>query len=448
MNLNYCRSTPSELGNQEISSDSPSFTGGYSRLIPSGLVDLETPFYLLNSNYLRNPQLVVMIAPDNAFALFTILVAASAFGIIGERKKWFLGLSGVIVTITITALLVTFGLIPSASDTELTVPIYDFVFTYLIPISIPLLLFNVQIKRIIKDSGRLLGIFLIGALGIAIGAIVAAQFIDLGEEGYKIAGAFVGTYTGGSVNFMAVSTTFDFVESPLFPATIAVDVGFTNVYLLVLFILPSLQFVSKFFLKDEAVVEEIAMPVVIEKAITSEATLMEQLAMCFTISGILCTMGMLLGPILANWIGTEINLDVLIITILITLLANIAPKLLMPLADVAFEMGMFLMYVFLAVIGAASDIYAIINAAPGILFFAIIMLTIHLIISLIGGKLLGNSIREIMIASSANVGGVSIAAPMAATFGLKKLVTPAILIGILGYVVGTFLGIGTGLFLK
>ena len=181
-----------------------------------------------------------MIAPDNAFALFTILVAASAFGIIGERKNWFFGLSGVIITITITALLVTFGFIPSASDSDLSVPIYDFVFTYLIPISIPLLLFNVQIKRIIKDSGRLLGIFIIGALGIAIGAIIAAQIIDLGEEGYKIAGAFVGTYTGGSVNFMAVSTTFDFVESPLFPATIAVDVGFTNVYLLILFLLPSL----------------------------------------------------------------------------------------------------------------------------------------------------------------------------------------------------------------
>jgi len=388
-----------------------------------------------------------MIAPDNAFALFTILVAASAFGIIGERKNWFFGLSGVIITITITALLVTFGFIPSASDSDLSVPIYDFVFTYLIPISIPLLLFNVQIKRIIKDSGRLLGIFIIGALGIAIGAIIAAQIIDLGEEGYKIAGAFVGTYTGGSVNFMAVSTTFDFVESPLFPATIAVDVGFTNVYLLILFLLPSLQFVSRFFSPYQASTI-IASPSPIKEAPTSSVTLMEQLAMCFTIAGVLCTIGMWLGPIVANWIGTAIHLEVLIITILITLLANILPQLLLPLADVAFEIGMFLMYVFLAVIGAASDIHAIINAAPGILIFAIIMLSIHLIISLIGGKLLGISIQEIMIASSANVGGVSIAAPMAATFGLKKLVTPAILIGILGYVIGTFLGIGTGLFLK
>ncbi len=387
-----------------------------------------------------------MIAPENAFALFTILVAASAFGMIGERKGWFLGLSGVIVTITITALLTTFGIIPSASDTELSVPIYDFVFTYLIPISIPLLLFNVQLKRIVKDSGRLLGIFLIGALGIAIGAIVAAQVINLGEETYKIAGAFVGTYTGGSVNFMAVSTTFDFVESPLFPATIAVDVGFTNVYLMVLFIMPSLSFVLRFFpaYKAEAIEEVVD----IKKEEDTAMPVMEKLAICFTISGVLCVLGMWLGPIMAGWIGTEINLEVLIITILITLLANIAPQLLEPLADFAFEIGMFLMFVFLAVIGAASDVYAIINAAPGILGFAIIMLLVHLIISLIAGKLLGISLHEIMIASSANVGGVSIAAPMAATFGMKKLVTPAILIGILGYVVGTFLGIGTGLFLQ
>lgn len=388
-----------------------------------------------------------MISPNNAFAIFTILVFASAFGMIGEREKWFFGISGVIVTITITAVLVTLGIMPSAADANLEVPIYDFVFTYLIPISIPLLLFNVQLKRIVRDAGRLLGIFLIGALGIAIGAIIAAQFVDLGPETYKIAGAFVGTYTGGSVNFMAVASTFEFIESPLFAATMAVDVGFTNVYLFLLFILPSVQKILQFFNPYTEKATILATnPIELTK--TTEASLMEQMAMCFTISGILCTIGMWLGPIIAGWLGTAIHLEVLIITILITLLANIFPQLLLPLADTAFDIGMFLMFVFLAVIGAASDFNAIINAAPGILVFAIIMLLVHLIISLIAGKLLGISLKEIMVASSANVGGVSIAAPMAATFGMKKSVTPAILIGILGYVLGTFLGVGTGLFLR
>lgn len=389
-----------------------------------------------------------MIAPDNSFALFTVLVFAAAFGMVGERKGWFRGLSGIIVTISITAFLVSFKLIPSASDSKIQVPIYDFVFTYLIPISIPLLLFNVHLKRILNDAGRLLGIFLIGSAGIAAGAIFAAWFIDLGEETYKIAGAFVGTYTGGSVNFMAVSATFDFLESPLFPATIAVDVGFTNVYLLLLFILPSIKPVLNYFPPSIQEKNEHPKEIQIEPPSTEKLPLMEQLATSFTISGLLCVLGMWLGPILASWLGTEINLDVLVITLLITLLANIAPGFLAPLSEVAFELGMFLMFVFLAVIGAASDIYAIINAAPGILAFAIIMLSVHLVICLIGGKLLGISLKEIMIASSANVGGVSIAAPMAATFGLKKLVTPAILIGILGYVVGTFLGVGAGLGIK
>ena len=72
----------------------------------------------------------------------------------------------------------------------------------------------------------------------------------------------------------------------------------------------------------------------------------------------------------------------------------------------------------------------------------------HLIVILFVGKVLKFSLEDIAIASGANIGGVSIAAPMAATFEMKKAVTPAILIGILGYVVGTFLGIGAGLILQ
>ena len=75
-----------------------------------------------------------MIAVDNAFALWTILVFASAFGMIGERKGWFLGLSGVIITISITAILTTFELIPSAAvDATVRAPIYNFVFECAIP---------------------------------------------------------------------------------------------------------------------------------------------------------------------------------------------------------------------------------------------------------------------------------------------------------------------------
>jgi uncharacterized membrane protein len=62
--------------------------------------------------------------------------------------------------------------------------------------------------------------------------------------------------------------------------------------------------------------------------------------------------------------------------------------------------------------------------------------------------LLNVSLKEIIVASVANIGGASVAAPTAATLGMKKAVTPAILIGILGYVIGTFLGVSVGLWLQ
>ncbi|MEL6863316.1 MAG: DUF819 family protein [Bacteroidota bacterium] len=388
-----------------------------------------------------------LIAPDQHFLLLTCLFGAAFLGMYGERKGWFGQISGVLVTLSATAIISSLGLIPSASDSTIEVPVYNFVFSYVIPLSIPLLLFNVQLQRIFRESGRLLIIYLIGALGVVLGAIIAALVIDLGEETYKVAGIFIGTYIGGSVNFLAIATTFDFLESPLFPSTIAVDNVFTNFYIMFLFLLPAIRWLLPHFgtYSEEAY----ELPDTPNTASTSHSiSLMEQMTSALLIAAIIAALAYWLGPLLAEYLNTDIQLEVLLITLLITLLANIWPKPLLRLEKVAFDMGMLLMFFFLAVIGAATDIKAMLSASPGILLFAAIVLAVHLMVSLIAGKLLGLSLEEIAIASCANAGGSSVSAPMAATWGMKKAVSPAILIGILGYVIGTVLGISAGLWLQ
>ena len=387
-----------------------------------------------------------MIAVDNHFGIWTVLLIASAFGMIGERLGWFGKLSGVLVTIIFTAILTTVGFIPSASDATLDIPVYDFVFSFIIPVSIPLLLFNVNISRILNESGRLLGIYLIGAAGVVVGAVIAAYLVPLGGETHKLAGVFIGTYTGGSVNFMAVAATLDFLESPLFPSTIAVDNVFTNIFIMGLFLLPAIQWLKKYYnpYEEDTSSKEVELSEIAE----AKGGLMEQITVILTIGGLVCALGFTLGPMIAKAIGTDINLNLLIVTLIIVLLANFFPKHLQPYEALAFDIGMFLMYVFLAVIGAASDLVEMVTSTPAVLIFAAITLIVHLIFSLVGGKILGLSLEEICIASCANAGGASVAAPMAATFKMKKSVTPAILIGMLGYVIGTFLGVGVGLWLQ
>lgn len=383
-----------------------------------------------------------MLSPTNSILIFTILLLASLFGIYGERKGWFKRISGVLVTIIVMALLATFGVVPSASDLDIDVPAYDFVFQYFVPLAIPLLLFKVQMGRIIRESGRLLLIFLIGSVGVVLGALVAWMLVDIGPETYKLAGVLIGTYTGGSVNFIAVATTLDFLQSPHFPSTIAVDNVFTNFFLMGLFVIPSIGWISNKFAKWEEPEDFVDHA----KNSMSEIAL-ESIVLCLFIAFGLFAFSSWLSPVLSRMIGTDIDLTVLLITILTIVFANVLPDKMNALSDVAFDLGMFFMYIFLAVIGAAADLGAMLTASSGVVVFAAIILTVHFLFTLFLGKLLGYSLEEILVASSANTAGPAVSAPMAAAFGMRSAVTPAILVAIMGYVIGTFMGVTTGLIL-
>jgi len=391
-----------------------------------------------------------VIAPDDTFAILAVLLLMAALGIVGERRGWFGKISGVIVTIAATAVLTTANIIPSASNPSISVPIYDLVFTYVVPLAIPLLLFNVNIRRIVRESGRLLEAFLVGTAGICIGVALATWLVPLGPETYKLAGVYSATYIGGSVNFMAVADALDFLQSPLFPAAIAIDNVFTNFYLMLLFFLPAWKWLRRYFrpAPEQAAAAVEAVEQTPAAAADYDTRLMEQLTLTLSIAAVICAVGVWAAPYLADWIGTDIKLDILIITVLITLVSNLFPRRMAALEPVAFQLGFFLLFVFLAVIGAASDVKEIIATTPAILLFVTIALLVHLLVMLIGCRWLGISLEELSIASAANVGGSTVSAPMAATFEMKRAITPAILVGVLGNVLGTFIGVFIGVLLQ
>jgi len=176
--------------------------------------------------------------------------------------------------------------------------------------------------------------------------------------------------------------------------------------------------------------------------------LTEQITMSLLISVAIGAVSIWMAPFLESWLETDVNLDILLITAFIILVSNIFPRQMARLEQVAFQLGFFLIFVFLAVIGAASDVRVIIASSPLVLGFVIVTLSIHLVVMLIGGRFLKLSLEELSIASAANIGGTATSAPMATTFGLKKAITPAIVIGMIGNVVGTFIGVGIGLLLR
>jgi len=386
-----------------------------------------------------------LISPDDNLVLFFVVVGAAAFGIYSEHKKWFGKLSGILVTMISMSLLAMAGVVPVASNSSVHVDVYEMVFSYFIPISIPMLLFSSNLLKIIKESGKLLLAYILGAIGVVLGCFLAFSLIHLGPDSGKTAGVIAATLIGGSVNFIASAEALHFSTNPLFTATIAVDNFVSNLYTLFLFLTPSLLFLSRFFVKPKKE-NQIASTDSSDKK-TYPMTI-ERIAVAVFIAALIAGTGNLIAPFLQSIFKTNLNLSILIITVLAVLAANFFPKLLKPLEDTAFSIGLWMMYVFLAVIGAATNFQQIFSIGPAVLGFYLTIMAFHFLFLLALAKLFKLDVYEVVISSAANIMGPSVAAPMAASMGQKKLVTPGILVGILGYVIGTFVGVSIALLLS
>lgn len=379
-----------------------------------------------------------LISPENNFLLFAVVAAAATLGIWSEHKKWFKQVSGILITMVLMSVLSMTHVIPVASNPKVKVDVYELIFNYFIPLAIPMMLMGSNITRIIKEGGKLLVAFLVGAAGVVIGSYLAFYLIDLGPDSGNTAGVISATLIGGSMNFIATGEILNFSTHPLFSATIAVDNFAANAYILLLFAIPSMKFLSRFFVKPKTENQEIT-----EKNPNEETypITIERIAVSVMIAGVIAAAGNYISDLLQQIYSTRMSTSILIITLLAVVLANLFPKRLKKLEDTAFAIGLWMMYVFLAVIGASANLADMLHVGPAVLGFYLTIMFFHLIFLLSLAKLFKFDVYEVIVSSAANIMGPSVAAPMAASLGQKKLITPGILVGILGYVIGTFVGV-------
>lgn len=373
-----------------------------------------------------------LIGADQTFALSAVIMLIVAFGLWAEGRPWGQKIGGPLVLLAISMALANLGVIPYAA------PVYDQIAGLLVPMAIPLLIMRADFRTIFVESGTMFLVFLIAAAATFMGALAGVWLIDMGPLEAQIAGTVTSSYIGGSLNFVATAEAVGIRDSSIYVAALSADAVGAVFFLVMLMLMPAVRFIRDSLPSKFIGAAGVPQPVEADAADTPAAQPfnLRQAANGLAVSLAVCAV----SAALTSALQLD-SLFILVVTALSVLVANFARPIVRHVAS-EFELGTLLMYIFFVAIGAGANLAEVLGAAFPILLFIVVMVLVHLALMVAVGRLLKLDLAEVMIASNACILGPAPAAALAASKGWRPLVTPGILVGMFGYAIATFIGIG------
>ncbi|BDA42552.1 Uncharacterized membrane protein YjcL [Coccomyxa sp. Obi] len=320
------------------------------------------------------------------------------------------------------------GLMPLQS------PVYAIVWEYLVPLASVLLLLEADLRELLSVARTTTFCFILAALATICGTFVAFLSMghELGIEGWKIAACLCASYIGGSVNFSAVAASLQ-VSGPSLVAAMTADVTVMALYLGLISSIP-VNLNSK---DEEKKLQESVAPVV--GATTTAGNMASSLAS----AAFSCSCGWWAATSL-GMAGCALAFSALVASSLATLAATLevrsGPTTCSTFAG-AEALGGALMLVFFSSVGASAGSPTSLVDSGWLTIFIGIQLCVHLSLLLFWGILFKLPTQALLTASNAAIGGPATAAAMCTSRGWSRMVTAALLVGTLGYVVGTPIGV-------
>ena len=328
--------------------------------------------------------------------------------------------------------------------------VQDMVQTLAVPLAFPLLLFSLNIRRWLRYASK-------GFLSVALAVIAGPIMVSMGylifrnhiPEAWRLAGMFVGIYTGGTPNFVAMKMALD-VDANLFIVASTYDM-IVGAFLVLFFItvapkifryiLPPFQFKGN-SLDSESVVRETEDMEDFSDMLAKGrlVPLLFAFAMSIVIFAISVGISMLLPGI------PQMVVVILSITTL-GIMASFISRL--NKIEKTFQLGMYLILVFSLTIASMSDLRTMFTI--GMLHLILFITWVYfgsLFLHLILAKIFRIDSDNFLITATAFVFSPPFVPLVANALKNKDVIITGITGGIIGYILGNYFGVILAYFLK
>ena len=328
--------------------------------------------------------------------------------------------------------------------------IQDIVTSAMIPLAIPMLLFNCTFK---KGEIRTQIKALAGGLIAVVIAVVSGYLLfrgNLGDEGAKIGGMITGVYTGGTPNLAALQMMLG-VKRETYILMNSYDLVVSAVYLAFLLGV-GIKLFRRFLPVDKGRISEeagrrIAEENRREQAVNPYAGFWRKASLAqvgkaavLTLVIVAVSGGAALG--VNKLVGSDRFFMLTLILMLTTL--GIAASFLKPVRrlEKSYDAGMYLIYIFSVAVASMAD-FSHLNLSEG-LYLAVYLIFV-VFVSLVLQSLLARAMKvdgdSMVVASLALVNSPPFVPMIAAAMGNRDAMLTGLTVGLVGYAVGNYLGV-------
>ncbi|MCK4813720.1 MAG: DUF819 family protein [Candidatus Marinimicrobia bacterium] len=366
-------------------------------------------------------------------------LACPAFILWAASKSKFLDSLGAIVICYVVGLIIgNIGILPD--DITAT---QDTLNMLVIPLALPLIFFSMDLRGWGKQAGTAGKAFLGALVSVIIASAVAYLIFapHLGDEGWKMSGMLIGCYSGGTPNLAAIGTGLE-ISSSNYIAVHASDVLVGGIlFLLILSVIPRL-------------LKKVLLPFKKLSGDTHQKNIKQMdnfepyfkgfqkqdflpLLGAFGLATVIFAIG---GG--ASFLVPEGISSVVAILIITTLgvLASFMPKI--RNIKMTFQLGHYFLLVFALVVSSMADIGKLIGTTPVIILYVAVLLILAFVIHTLFSKLMKVDADTHLIAMTALVYSPPFVPVVASILKNKQVIMTGMLVGIAGWVIGNYIGIG------